>query len=291
MGTIRIFRNITKEGRWMNNNNTPAQTGGRFALKTLTLAVLCAIGTAHAAPYVESGRTGDPSSWRSAEFQASAESMRLLVADLNATELGAISVDVRRCRYNALVEQDAYDLPVFSPCDDVRPCMRELGDYHWVEIHTSDRRRTALLLLTYFGPGWYGRESVAVMLDAAIITWSNVKTTLNATTRRPASYLADLLKALEQLWLQVGESYAGTQFLEQRGDADRSPQTLAKYASVSLLGLWGRREQYRYTMVTSSYDGDARPGARTTISVTPETPRESLVRTCSSAGGVVPNTF
>ncbi len=54
----------------MNNNNTPAQTGGRFALKTLTLAVLCAIGTAHAAPYVESGRTGDPSSWRSAEFQA-----------------------------------------------------------------------------------------------------------------------------------------------------------------------------------------------------------------------------
>ena len=38
-----------------------------------TLAVLCALatlGTAHAAPYVESGRAGDPNSWRSAEFNA-----------------------------------------------------------------------------------------------------------------------------------------------------------------------------------------------------------------------------
>jgi len=36
-----------------------------------TLTVLCALatlGTAHAAPYEESGRTGDPNSWRSAEF-------------------------------------------------------------------------------------------------------------------------------------------------------------------------------------------------------------------------------
>ncbi|WLG53439.1 autotransporter serine protease [Pseudomonas sp. FP1742] len=37
------------------------------------LALLCAwatLGTAHAAPYVESGRVGDPNSWRSAEFSA-----------------------------------------------------------------------------------------------------------------------------------------------------------------------------------------------------------------------------
>ena len=57
----------------MNKNNTPAQTGARFAMKTLNGAVLCALatwGTAHAAPYVENGRAGDPASWRSAEFQA-----------------------------------------------------------------------------------------------------------------------------------------------------------------------------------------------------------------------------
>ncbi|MBB3241953.1 subtilase-type serine protease [Pseudomonas sp. Tn43] len=37
------------------------------------LALLCALatlGTAHAAPYVENGRTGDPDSWRSTEFNA-----------------------------------------------------------------------------------------------------------------------------------------------------------------------------------------------------------------------------
>ncbi|VVO53601.1 autotransporter serine protease [Pseudomonas fluorescens] len=44
-----------------------------FALKTLNLSVLCALasmGTAQASPYVENGRTGDPNSWRSAEFGA-----------------------------------------------------------------------------------------------------------------------------------------------------------------------------------------------------------------------------
>ena len=111
------------------------------------------------------------------------------------------------------MEQDAYDLPVFSPCDDIHPCAQELGDYHWVEIDSIDKRKATVSLLPYFGPGWYGRESVAFMPDAAIITWSSVKTTFNATTRRPASYLADRLKALEQLWLQVGGSFAGNQFL------------------------------------------------------------------------------
>ena len=54
----------------MDNNNTPAQSGGRFALKTLTVAMLCASAMAQAAPYVENGHNGDPSSWRSNEFKA-----------------------------------------------------------------------------------------------------------------------------------------------------------------------------------------------------------------------------
>jgi subtilase-type serine protease len=56
------------------NNNSPARSGSTFAtLKTINLALLCALatlGTAHAAPYVENGRTGDPDSWRSTEFNA-----------------------------------------------------------------------------------------------------------------------------------------------------------------------------------------------------------------------------
>lgn len=44
-----------------------------FALKALNRALLCAlasVGTAQAVPYVESGKAGDPNSWRSAEFNA-----------------------------------------------------------------------------------------------------------------------------------------------------------------------------------------------------------------------------
>jgi len=57
----------------MKNNNTPAQSGGCFRLKTLNCALLCAMatwGSAQAAPYVENGRAGDPASWRSNEFKA-----------------------------------------------------------------------------------------------------------------------------------------------------------------------------------------------------------------------------
>ena len=80
------------------------------------------------------------------------------VADLRQLDLGAISVDVRRCRYNAFVEQDAYDLTVFSLCDDIRPCSNELGDYHWVDIGEVDKRKAVLVQLPYFGPAWYSRE-------------------------------------------------------------------------------------------------------------------------------------
>ena len=57
----------------MNNNNTPAQTGGRFAMKTLNCAVLCAWppgAPRTRRPTWKAAAAGDPASWRSAEFQA-----------------------------------------------------------------------------------------------------------------------------------------------------------------------------------------------------------------------------
>ncbi len=57
----------------MKHKKQPGQTGRLFLLKTLNHAMLCALatlGTAHAAPYVESGRPGNPDSWRSSEFNA-----------------------------------------------------------------------------------------------------------------------------------------------------------------------------------------------------------------------------
>lgn len=56
-----------------DNKKHPSITGHRFLPTMLNRAVLCALatlGTAQAAPYVESGKPGDPASWRSAEFDA-----------------------------------------------------------------------------------------------------------------------------------------------------------------------------------------------------------------------------
>ena len=146
--------------------------------------------------------------------------------------MGAISVDIIRSRFNAFTEQDAYDLPVYCPCDNIEPCANELGDYHWVDAGL-DGRLSVLSVLPYFGPGWYGRGTVAFMLDAGIITWQDVKTTYNASARRPVSYVAERLKALEEMWLSVGGSFVGHDFTEQRGSKGSSPQILAKFASVA----------------------------------------------------------
>ena len=118
-----------------------------------------------------------------------------LVANLREMNIGAISVDIVRSRFNAFTGQDAYDLLVYCPCDNIEPCSNELGDYRWVD-GGLDGRLSVLSVLPYFGPGWYGRGSVAFMLDAGIITWRDVKTTYNASARRPVSYVADRLKAL-----------------------------------------------------------------------------------------------
>ena len=57
----------------IDDKKQPRSTGRLFPLRTLNHAMLCALatlGTAQAAPYVESGRAGDPDSWRSSEFNA-----------------------------------------------------------------------------------------------------------------------------------------------------------------------------------------------------------------------------
>ncbi len=56
-----------------SRNNTPVQIGISRKAKALNgafIAYLAAIGVAQAAPYVESGKLGDPNSWRSPEFNA-----------------------------------------------------------------------------------------------------------------------------------------------------------------------------------------------------------------------------
>ena len=61
------------------------------------------------------------------------------------------------------------------------------------------------------------------MLDTGVLQWSEIKYTLTASARFPASYLADRLRQLEAWWQQAQE---------QTGSGCE-----AKFALNSLFGL------------------------------------------------------
>ncbi len=54
------------------------------------------------------------------KFVESAEPPQI-VANINEVELGAVTVDVIRCRFHALVANDSRDVPVFCPADAPTP--------------------------------------------------------------------------------------------------------------------------------------------------------------------------
>ena len=173
----------------------------------------------------------------------------------------AISVDVRRCRYNAFVHQDGWDLPVFSPVDEIKAATPgAIADYNWIEIHVG--RRSPRQVFPYFGPGWYGSPTAAFLLDAGIATWGDFKLAFNATSRRPASFLAERLEALENLWWESA-------YLD--GSDER---LVAKRASVALLGIWGSRDRHLYRMITSSTPFDVTGAGPVRVSPTPGSPAE-----------------
>ena len=118
---------------------------------------------------------------------------------------------------------------------------------------------------------------MAFLLDAGIAKWSDVRRTFNASARRPAKYVGDRLRALEAIWLEVGATFQGSVFLQQRGCRDADPAMLAKYASVALLGVWGRREYFRYRLVTTSCDEDSRSEGLASCSPTPGSTQEGGV--------------
>ena len=90
-----------------------------------------------------------------------------LVADLNAPKAGeCINVDVFRCRYSSFVEGNEHELPIFSPIDEILPAREgELGDFTWVAMGSVKSMRKSL---PYWGPGWSGRSTCELFLDARI---------------------------------------------------------------------------------------------------------------------------
>ena len=61
----------------------------------------------------------------------------------------------------------------------------ELGDLMLIDKGPLGPKQSPLGVLPYHGRGYYGRAATAFMLDAGIVTWSEIKETFNASAHRP----------------------------------------------------------------------------------------------------------
>jgi hypothetical protein len=173
------------------------------------------------------------------------------VANMHERPAGGIGVDVIRCRYNAFVEANR-ELPVFAPTDVILPrTTQELADYQWIDMGEPGPHKSPASVLPYFGPGWYGRGSAAFLLDAGIVQWADIKLIFNAAARRPAEFLAERLRLMDEVWTAVAESDLGRVHLD-----GRDSRSFVKGASSALFGLWGCREHHMYEVITTSCADD-----------------------------------
>jgi hypothetical protein len=181
-----------------------------------------------------------------------------LVADVHQVGGEAVSIDLIRSRYNAFVQHLEEYFLVYSPLDEICPAMcGELGDYHWVDLGAGKAaQRGPLALVPRFGPGWYGRPTVAFMLDAGFCSWHEIKLTFSAAVRKPMCLVAETLQKLEELWSAVGETDVAQDHFSSRSTKAYDPRIVPKSASVALLGLWASKEPWRYRHITSSCEDD-----------------------------------
>ena len=196
-----------------------------------------------------------------------------MVASLHESNgRGAVSVDIRRCRLNAFLCADAWPIPIFSPIDASVPAVSgHLGDFNWIDKGPLGPRESPLSVAPYWGPAWYTKASAAYLLDAGIATWGDFKETLDASAHRPMSFAADIFKLEWDLLLEVGGSFVGHAFLEQKGCAAAGPEMLAKIGYVQHLGVMATPEHVRYKMETTSCFQDV-VARSASVSPTPGSP-------------------
>ena len=92
------------------------------------------------------------------------------------------------------------------------------------------------------------------MLETQVCQWRQIKLGFNATSRRTAADFAHCLKRINKLWLEVGVSDQAKKWAELAKNKADIPKLLAKTAMLSLLGSWGRTENYKYTMIIGHPD-------------------------------------
>ena len=94
------------------------------------------------------------------------------------------------------------------------------------------------------------------MLETKICKWCHMKLAFNATTHRPAVDLASKLKRLQKVWCEVGGSFQGEVWAGSRAKKKDTRGLLSKTALLSLLGSWGRCDNWRHQMITTSHPDD-----------------------------------
>ena len=179
-----------------------------------------------------------------------------VVCDLHAAMEGAptLEIDVRSCRLNGIIEGNVLDISIYSPLDEfTEPKLGTVADYSWVDLGAV---RSPLKLYIWDGPRWYDKASVQFMLETGQCRWCDIKLAFDATTHRPASDLASKLKKIRGLWQSVGGSFEAHFWAGERARKKDTKELLAKTALLNLLGTWGRCENYRYHMTTTSHPDD-----------------------------------
>ena len=146
-----------------------------------------------------------------------------------------VHVDVRRCRYHALRENQE-EIPIFCPLDNVVANPRELHDLTYISKSVAWCASKALRLLPYQGPTWYTKVATRHLLHYGKVTWADCLYGVNATGRVPGDLLREPLGVMEEAW---------------QGD------DLAKLSVNAMLGLWCR-EPVNYTCRTGEATGGVR---------------------------------
>ena len=93
-----------------------------------------------------------------------------------------------------------------------------------MDLGTLGPHKSPATVLPYTGPRFYCKKTVGFLLDAGIARWDHVKLSFSAAVHRPASFMAQPLKLMDEIWAAVGETFLGAHFygkqsIAQSGEA------------------------------------------------------------------------
>jgi hypothetical protein len=111
------------------------------------------------------------------------------------------------------------------------------------------------------------------MLETGVCKWRHITLGFEATAHRSAVELASTLRKLRVLWFEVGRSFQAECFLGKKAEKKSRSELLSKTALLSMLGAWGRTENFRHHMITTSHDEDLTWAGEVSSKPTPESER------------------